>query len=137
MVKTRPSSHAQLNIDTVKLAITDIFGKKTLILRKVTRTLDSFGQLSDISTSDTTFVGDLQFGLDLDQRYITTGIVEIGDAILYIAPDALSTLPNPGDLIVDGSSKWEIFSQIEAPELGGTVVHYSYRCKRKIESGDS
>ena len=74
MVKTRLNQHAKIVRDKTKLMITDVFGTKTLVLRVVTRTVDSFGQLSNVSTADTTFTGDLQFGLDLDQRYISSGI---------------------------------------------------------------
>ena len=134
MVKTRESSHARINKNKLADAIS-IFGK-TLTHRVTTDTVDSFGQLSASTTTDTEFIGDLQFGLDLDQKYVKTGIVEVGDAILYIHPDALSTLPVPDDIIVDGDSKWEILQQIESPELGGTVCHYSYRCKRLINASD-
>jgi len=135
MVRTRISKHAKINRDKLADAIS-IFGR-TLTHRKQTRTLDSMGQLTGISTVDTSFTGDLQFGLDLDQKWITTGIVEIGDGVLYIHPEALSTLPVPQDLIIDGNSDWEIVQQIESPELGGTVCHYSYRCKRRINSNDN
>ena len=135
MVRTRISKHAKINRDKLVDAIS-IFGR-TLTHRKQTRTLDSMGQLTGISTVDTSFTGDLQFGLDLDQKWITTGIVEIGDGVLYIHPEALSTLPVPQDLIIDGNSDWEIVQQIESPELGGTVCHYSYRCKRRLNSNDN
>ena len=135
MVKTRISSHAKINRDKLRDAI-KIFGKNSLVHRVVTRTADNYGQLSATSTSDTTFTGDLQFGLDLDVKYISTGIVEVGDAILYLHPTELSTLPVPKDQIIDGNSVWEIISQIESPELGGAVTHYSFRCKRRINSTD-
>jgi hypothetical protein len=92
--------------------------------------------LEAVSTSDTTFEGDLQFGTDLDQRFISTGIVEVGDGVLYLHPLELSTLPSPQDLIIDGNAVWEIVSQLESPELGGTVTFYTYRCKRRINSSD-
>lgn len=134
MVKTALSKHAKIVRDKTAAMIA-IFGR-SLTKRTVTRTVDSFGQLSALSTADTSFTGDLQFGLDLDQRFITSGIVEVGDAILYVHPTALSTLPIPQDQIVDGNSIWRIISQIESPELGGDVTHYSYRCKRAINASD-
>jgi hypothetical protein len=139
MVKSRPSNLSKINRALTKLMIEDIFGRKDLILRRVTETIDAFGQLSARTTSDTTFTGDLQFGPDLNKKYISTGIVEIGDAVLYIFPSSLSVLPSLGDQVIDNasSSKWRIDAQIEAPELGGDVVHYSYRCKRLIESSDT
>ena len=134
MVKVQLSEHAQLNRDLLDPAI-EIFGR-TLTLRKVTRTADDFGQLSVISTSDTSFTGDLQFGLDLDQRFISSGIVEVGDGILYIHPTALATLPNPQDQIIDGNSIWEVQDSIESSELGGAVTFYTYRCKRRVNASD-
>ena len=136
MVRTRISQHARINRELLNSAIS-IFGKKTLAIRKFTRTVDAFGQLSALSSADTTFTGDLQFGLDLDQRFITTGIVEVGDGVLYIHPTALTVLPVPQDMVVDGSSLWEIHSQIESPELDGSVTHYSYRCRREINASDN
>lgn len=135
MVKTRTTGHAQINKDLLAQAIA-IFGKKTLVHRVPTRTVDDFGHVTDISDSDTTFTGDLQFGPDLDQKFITTGIVEVGEGVLYLHPDALSTLPVPQDQIVDGNSVWEIVEQIETPELDGTVTHYAFRCRRRINSSD-
>ena len=138
MVKTAISKHAKINIAKLKNAIDGIFGRKDLVLRIVNETLDDFGQLTSINYNDTVFTGDLQFGLDLDEKLINIGMVDGGDAVLYIYPDALVTLPKPENIIIDSttSSKWEIHSQIEAAELGGTVCHYSYRCKRLLESGD-
>lgn len=130
------SEHAQINRDKLNEVITKIFGR-TLSIRVVTETVDAFGQLSNVTTADTTFIGDLQFGLDIDQRYIQSGIVEVGEGVLYIHPTALTTLPTPQDIVIDGNSEWEIIDQIEAPELGGTVCHYSYRCRRRIEASDS
>ncbi len=137
MVKTRDKKLAKINKRITKKFIADFFGKNTLILRRVVRTLDDRGQLKSITNSDTTFTGDLQFGLDLDKRYISTGIVEVGDAVLYIEPDALSPLPEPGDKVIDGTSVWSFEDIVEKAELQGTVTHYSYRCKREINSNDN
>ena len=134
MLKTALQSHAKINRKLITEAI-KIFGR-TLSKRTVTRTVDSFGQLSALTTADVTFQGDLQFGLDLDQRFLEAGIVEVGDGVLYIHPTALSTLPIPQDQIIDGNSVWEIIKGIESPELGGNVTHYSYRCKRRINASD-
>jgi len=134
MVKSSVSSHAQLNRDKLADAMR-IFGR-TLILRVVTRSIDDFGQLSNLTTADTTFTGDLQFGLDLDQRYIQSGIIEVGQGVLYLHPTELSSLPIPQDQIVDGNAVWEILNQIESPELGGDVTFYSYSVKRRPNSSD-
>ena len=136
MVKTRKLEHAKINIAATKAMINTIFGK-TLTLRVVTETVDDFGQLSNITTADTTFTGDLQFGLDLKKEYVEWGLVEVGDAVLYLYPDALTTLPTHKDIIVDGNSEWEVIDQIEAPELQGSDCHYSYRCKRRPETSDN
>jgi hypothetical protein len=136
MVKTAISSHAKINRDKLVTALA-IFGKKTLVLRVVTRTVDAFGQLSATTTADTTFTGDLQFGLDLDQRYLSSGLVEVGEGVLYLHPTELSTLPLPQNQVIDGNSVWEILDQIESPELNGTVTFYTYRCRRRINVSDT
>lgn len=136
MVKTAISKHAKINRDKLVNALS-IFGRNNLVHRVVTRTLDTFGQMSAAnSTTDVTFTGDLQFGPDLDQRYLTTGIVEVGDGVLYLHPTELSTLPVLRDQIVDGNAVWEIASQIESPELGGTIAFYAFRCKRRVNVSD-
>lgn len=135
MVKTAIHEHAKINRTLLTDALS-IFGK-TLTHRIETRTVDAFGVITGISTSDTSFSGDLQFGLSLDQKFISSGIVEVGDGVLYLHPESLTTLPVPQDQIIDGSNIWEIVSKIEAPELGGDVTFYTFRCKRRINSGDS
>jgi len=136
MVKTAVSNHASINRKLLTTALA-IFGRKDLIHRVVAKTVDAFGQLSATSNTNTTFTGDLQFGLDLDQRFISAGIVEVGEGVLYLHPTELSTLPVPQDQIVDGNAIWEIVSQIESPELSGDVTHYSYRCRRRINASDT
>ena len=135
MVKTRAGRHAIVVKNKTKIMIDNVFGK-TLILRRVTRLLED-GQLVDVSNVDVSFTGDLQFGFDLDQKYLKSGIVEVGDAILYLHPDELSTLPSLRDKIVDGISVWRIKNVLKSPELGGTVTHYEYRCTREIKKSDS
>jgi len=136
MVTTRINEHARINRDLLNDAIVHIFGR-TLSIRVVTRTYDENGHISSISTADTSFVGDLQFGLDIDQRYIESGLIETGEGVLYLHPTALTTLPQIGDQIIDVSSVWEVVGQIEAPELGGVVCHYSYRCRRQVNTSDT
>jgi len=136
MVRTRINQHAKINIDKLKTAINTIFGR-TLSLRVDTETIDAYGQLSDLTSVTTSFMGDLQFGMDLDQKYIASGIVEVGDGVLYIYPGAITISLDTVNIVIDGNSEWEIISQIEAPELGGTVCHYSYRCKRRPETNDN
>jgi hypothetical protein len=134
MVKTRIGKHPKIVRNAVKEAL-KIFGR-TLTLRRITRTKDIFGQLSSISTSDTTFTGDLRFGVNLDQRLIESGYVEVGEAVLYVREGELSILPAIQDQIIDGNAKWEIVDEIEYPELEGAHVFKSFRCRRKIESND-
>jgi len=135
MVKTRGDDHAELNKKLLNDAI-GIFGTKTLTHRIVTETLDNYGQLSAISNSDTTFTGDLQFYPDVDEKFINTGMINVGEAVLYINPDALTTKPVTEDLIVYDGGVWAIVSQLEAPELGGETCHYSYKCIRR-PNGDN
>ena len=136
MVKSRLSSHCKIVRDKVKTVIDNIFGR-SLSIYTVTRTVDNWGQINALTTATTTFNGDLQFGRDLDQKFIDTGVVEVGEGVLYVHPTALSTLPNPQDQIIDGNSVWEIVEQIESPELGGDVTFYSFRVKRRVNVSDT
>ena len=136
MVKTRDNEHARIVKSRTKDMIDNVFGR-TLTLRRVTRTLNNDGELVSISTSDVSFTGDLQFGLDLDQRYLKVGIVEVGEAVLYLHPDELSTIPSLRDKIIDGNSVWRITDILKSPELGGSVTHYEFKCEREPEDDDS
>lgn len=135
MVKTRVSGHAKVTRDAVKKAITGIFGK-TLTHRSVSVTLDAKGNATAVTNTDVSFLGDLQSGPDLDQRYLDSGTVEVGDAILYFGHDALASVPSPQDFIVDGVNVWEVANLLERFELGGSVVFYAFRCKRHVEPSD-
>ena len=136
MVRTRESSHATINKKTLKNML-KIFGRILTITQQST-TEDNFGQITAQSNSSYSARGDLQFGLDLDQKFIDLGIVEAGDGVLYLHPD--DTQPNieTNDecMVTLGDAKWDLLSRIEAPTLDGTVCHYSYRCKRRINSND-
>ena len=143
MVKTRVGKHAEIFNSKMGDGM-KIFGRtgiegSSFTLRVTTRTLDNFGQLSALSNVDTSFYGDLQTGVDLDQRYVTTGIIEVGDGVLFVNSNALTTLPLPGNVVIDSDNngEWEIIGRISNPELEGTRTVYEYRCKRKIVSNDS
>lgn len=142
MVTTRASTRANTVKNLTKTMIRNFFGK-TLTLQTINHTVDDFGQLSSSGTSEVSFIGDLQFGTDVDPRLISTGQIEVGEAVLYIDPDALSTIPTPGRSsgtvyhVIDGTSEWSIEKQIESPELGGVVTHYSFKCRREPNSNDS
>lgn len=134
MVRTRVNSNASILRDCTKQAL-KIFGK-TLTIEYVTRTLDQFGKLTAVSSTTTTFLGDLQYGPDLDQRYVQTGIVEIGEGVLYMQANELSTNPSPGDIVQDGNERWEIVEGIDAPQMGGATTFLQFRCRRRINSSD-
>jgi hypothetical protein len=70
---------------------------------------------------------------------VRAGIVEVGDAILYLEYNALSTLPQARDLVIDGTAEWEIIGRIEQPRLGvvKAPTMYAFRCKRRIISADT
>lgn len=137
MVKTREQEHAIIVKARTKEMIHNYFGKHTLIHRKKTRTVDDFGYLTVITDTDTTFTGDLQFGTNLDAQLLSSGIVEIGDALLYVDSFELSQNIQPWDQIIDNNSVWWVLAEVENPELGGTSTHKMYRCRREINSSDT
>jgi len=136
MVKTRVSEHAKINKKLTNLMINSFFGK-TLVLSRPTITKDNFGDISDISYANTSFTGDLQVYPNVDEQYLDIGMVKVGEGVLYIHPDALTSRPQAEDLIVDGSAEWEVITEIEAPTLNGTVCHYSYKVRRRVNSNDT
>ena len=136
MVKTRESSHARINKSALR-DVLKIFGR-VLTISQSLAVYDNFGQLSSAVDTSYTARGDLQFGLDINPKMIASGIVESGDGVLYLHPD--DTQPNfeTNDecFITIGDAKWNVEQKIESPTLDGTVCHYSYRCKRRINSND-
>ena len=118
------------------LAAMKLWGRD-LTRRLVTRNVDENGKLTGITTSDATFTGDLQFGPDLDQRFVSAGIVEVGEGVLYTAHNSISPIIAPQDQIVDGNSIWEVLSKIDSPEINAAETCLSYRCVRRINANDN
>lgn len=128
-VPVPPRARIVRNLMTASLAI---FGR-TLTRRVVTKTVNTFGKLSAISTTDTTFTGDLQFGPDLDQKLITSGFIEVGEGVLYIKHDVTINLQ---DQIIDGNAVWEVVDRLEAPELEGQEIFFALKCRRMPNTSD-
>lgn len=113
----------------------EIFGRTLTLIRRE-RDIDINGKLKGITTTQTTFLGDLQYGEKLSRNLVEAGYVTQGGAVLYIKATSPDPLPNLGDVITDGKNVWRVSRVIEGPELGPDTVFYSYGCERSQTGND-
>lgn len=137
MVKVPISRHAQNNRKHTRSMIENFFGKKSYTLRRVSETLDNFGQLGTRTTTDYPLIGDLQSGQDIDSKILSMGLIEVGDSVFYYYIGGCNVTPAPRDLIIDGNSNWEIIEVFDISALQGSNCHIAFKCKRRVEADDS
>jgi hypothetical protein len=112
---------------------------KDITAVRYTKTLDTFGQASAVTTSSYSIIGDLQLVTADDHELIEQGFAQIGDAFFYTYDSsALSTVPKEGDqLIFDNSDRWEIVNKDKSPKVGNFEVHSVWYCRRRDQTGDT
>ena len=115
------------------------FAKK-ITHRKVTETINAEGQVTARSTSDNTFYGDLQYGMNLDKRLLEAGWIDAGDAVLYVsAKEAQASLIVPDvSIIIEGTAagtydSWTVISTLSVDEVQDVEVSYVFRCKKRTQ----
>lgn len=138
MVRSRPTGVAANNRKTMDRAI-QIFGK-TMTHRLKTETKDANGRLTASSTSDSSFKGDLQYGPKIDRMYARDGVIDVGDAVLFVsANDGQAASISPGvSIVIEGATSgvayrsWEVTQVINSPTIGGPdIAHFEFRCVRR------
>jgi len=117
----------------------DKFNKK-MTHRKVTETTNNEGAVTARSTSDNSFYGDLQYGMNLDKRLLEAGWVEAGEAVLYVSADeAQASLITPDtSIIIEGVTKgtydaWVVIERLSVDQVKGVDVAYVFRCKKRTQ----
>lgn len=106
--------------------------------RKETETIDPNGKLTARSATNTVFKGDLQYGPKIDKMYATSGTIDTGDGLLFVAPndDQASLITPRISVIVEGTTSgstyaaWEVIGLINAPEVQGSVDHYLFHVRK-------
>ena len=136
MVKsTRYTSLGAQHIRSLKVFLKK-FGR-TLTLRKKTISVNTEGEVTGITNSDTTFVGDLQFGVFLDPKLVSAGYLSIGEGVLYVNPEDSLSISKKDLIIVGNTGKsgtytaWEVLRNLEAPLIEDDRMHLSYVCVRR------
>jgi hypothetical protein len=104
---------------------------------RYTKTIDSMGQPSAISTATYAIVGDLQPITADDHALIEQGYAQLGDANFYTYDSSgLATVPKEGDkLLGDNGDEYEIARKDESPKVGRDEMHIKYYCKRRDLTG--
>jgi len=137
MVRSRVSLGAQLNRDTMTSAV-NRFGK-SMTNRLFTETKDANGRVTARTSTDTVFVGDIQFGPKIDRIYAVHGSISVGQGVLYVsANDSEGANITPTkSFIIEGAiagtfDAWEVLEQIRTPTYAGPdITHYEFRCVRR------
>ena len=128
MVRTRIDENGRVIIKLTR-EILDTWGKNYTLLTE-TRTVNSYGELTDISETATTIKGDLQHGPDIDQKLVERGIINNGEAMFYTEPNQNTVVIEGNDILQDGDDKWQVVELIETGEWQGTRTHLGYKCIR-------
>jgi len=138
MVKTRSDPDGVRFREYMK-DLHDKFGK-TLTHRKVTETVNSEGQVTNRSVSDNTFIGDLQYGTNIDKKLIEAGWVDHGEGVLYVsAEESQASLIMPDvSIIIEGSTPgtydaWVVVERLSVDMVKGVAVAYVFRCKKRTQ----
>ena len=132
MVRTRATPEANRLIARTRDMI-ERFGK-TLTLRRQSLTVNDYGEVTDNTTTDYTFSGDLQQGPDIEETLVERGLIQVGEAVLYVVPKDMPATIVMQDLIVETNNDvWQVVDLLETGEYTGTETHLAYRC-RKYES---
>lgn len=138
MVRERPSNFTQLQIKTIDSAIGKFFGKN-MTHRLRTETLDANEHVTDTTETDAVFLGELQYGPQIDRLFTREGVSDIGDGLLIVsASQTQMTLIEPTkSFIIEGTSAgtfdcWEVVGVRNTPQVdGGGVSHTEWVCRRR------
>lgn len=128
MVRVRGSIDATRMIDHTREMLLD-FGKEYTLSRQ-TRSVNQFGELDGITSTNYTLQGDLQHSPFVDQRILEHGLIEKGDAVFYVEKTQDPAGVELQDLIFDGDYVWQVHSELEIGEFSGTSTFQAYRCTR-------
>ena len=101
----------------------------SLTRRVYTRTPDSAGRLTNVTTADTSFDGFINYVTPEDKQLIEQGWAKVGDATLIVKHN---TTLNIEDGVIDQDSvEWEVTKLLDAPKIQGKTLHKRYGLKRR------
>ena len=126
MVTSRDSSSKSAVFRTWFNTYLDNFGT-TITLRRDTKTEDSMGRMTVISTATSTMSADVQWVTKKDLQHLNQGEVAIGDGMLFVKYNADVELEDEFDY---NSKRWRITTQIEGEIVKGNVVYKGYSFKK-------
>ena len=101
----------------------------TVTHRVYTRTKDNKGRLSDITETDTTIDGFMQYVTPNDAELLEQGWVQVGDAMFFTKHNYTINIE---DSIIDTESvEWEVTKLVNRPIIHGQVIHQEFALKRR------
>ena len=111
--------------------IFDLWGKDYTVLRQG-RTINQFGELTEVTETTIKVKGDLQYGPYLDQKLVEAGIVNQGEAVFYYILGSADL--DLQDIVYDAENKnegrFQIVEFIETGDWTGISTHIGARCIR-------
>ena len=99
----------------------------TVTLRRDTKTKDSMGRMTVISTVTSTIKADIQWVTKADLQHLNVGEVEIGDGMLFVQYSSDVELEDEFDY---NDKRWRITTQIEGEQVTGDVVYKGFIFKK-------
>jgi len=100
-----------------------------ITITKVTKTLDDYGDASE-STSTTTITGIVEL-LEADEEIVKSGILDMGDAVLYFKPGDSSDI-KPGNRVTHNNINY-VIKAVDNLGIGGTGIHGQAYLKKKMQ----
>ncbi len=89
-------------------------------LRKVTRTVDTNGNVTGIATTDLTITTQVQEVGEKEKLYLTLGIVDIGDVVFYVLPSVDVTIY---DRIIWNAQTFNVVKILRPPMINNTLLY--------------
>ncbi len=107
-----------------------LFGRDDITLKNITETVDTVsGRVTNVSISESTITGDLQFGPEAKKVLEDFGHPEKGDGVFFCEH---SVSINEEDIITVDSIDWVFVEKRNLPTTGGSgAAHQEWLVKRK------
>ena len=109
----------------------DKFARKDVTWVIRTEVLNAKGRVASSTTTESTIIGDLQFGNDVMSEYIQIGIAISGDGAFYTLYSY--AIEENNEIIVDGVT-WKLVRKIEAEQTTGDTIYQGWIARRKEDS---
>ncbi len=91
-----------------------------ITIRSINRTIDSNGNITSTSITDTDIVANVQEVSYKEKIFLQMGLVNIGDTMFFVAPSTSVTIY---DQIIYNATTFKIRKILMPPRIGGTLLY--------------